>query len=31
VLFRSSGGARQAHAPYQIYRFMPGGTATPGH
>jgi hypothetical protein len=30
VLFRS-GGARQAHAPYQIYRFEPGGTATPGH
>jgi len=30
VLFRS-GGARQAHAPYQIYRFKPGGTATPGY
>jgi sugar lactone lactonase YvrE len=30
VLFRS-GGARQAHAPYQIYRFKPGGTAAPGH
>jgi sugar lactone lactonase YvrE len=29
VLFRSA-VARQAHAPYQIYRFKPGGTAAPG-
>ncbi len=29
VLFRS-GASRDAHAPYQIYRFAPGGTATPG-
>jgi sugar lactone lactonase YvrE len=29
VLFRSA-AARRAHAPYQIYRFKPGGTAAPG-
>jgi sugar lactone lactonase YvrE len=30
VLFRSA-AARRAHAPYQIYRVRPGGTAAPGH
>ena len=29
VLFRPS-SARKAHAPYQIWRFQPGATATPG-
>jgi sugar lactone lactonase YvrE len=29
VLFRSA-AARRAHAPYQIWRFKPGGTAAPG-
>ena len=29
VLFRSA-AARDAHKPYQIYRFKPGGTAAPG-
>jgi sugar lactone lactonase YvrE len=30
VLFRTA-AARREHAPYQIYRFKPGGTAAPGH
>jgi hypothetical protein len=29
VLSRSA-AARDAHKPYQIYRFKPGGTAAPG-
>jgi sugar lactone lactonase YvrE len=29
VLFRSA-ASREAHKPYQIYRFKPGGTAAPG-
>jgi sugar lactone lactonase YvrE len=29
VLFRSA-ASRDAHAPYQIWRFKPGGTAAPG-
>jgi sugar lactone lactonase YvrE len=30
VLFRSA-SARREHAPYHIWRFQPGATATPGH
>ena len=30
VLFRSDDDVRK-HAPYQIWRFRPGATATPGH
>ncbi|MFN2425527.1 MAG: SMP-30/gluconolactonase/LRE family protein [Candidatus Binatia bacterium] len=30
VLFRSDGEVRR-HAPYQVWRFRPGATATPGH